>query len=352
MDRHIISHKATLIEALEKLNNLSGRQMTLLVIDDNDRMCGTLTDGDVRRALLRHVSLQASVKDAMHRQYSALRLGCDMVAPLREMRMRGVRLVPVLDDSGHVVRIIDTRLTHTVLPLSAVLMAGGKGERLRPLTLSTPKPLLPVGDRPIIDHNIEALTSAGIADITVTVNYLAEQIENHFAKPINGVKVRCVREPMPMGTIGAVSLCGLTQEGDTIVMNSDLLTSISFEDMYLHHAAEHADVTIAVISYNVSVPYAILATEGSRVKSLEEKPSYSYYANAGIYIISNSLLHTLPNDTRTDATDLIDRAIELGKKVTYFPINGTWIDIGSPTDYAHARELMRQVKLSSKTLNQ
>ena len=135
----------------------------------------------------------------------------------------------------------------------------------------------------------------------------------------------------------------MPEEGETIVMNSDLLTTVSFEEMYLHHMAEKADITIAAVSYNVSVPYAILATDGNRVTSLEEKPSYSYYANAGIYIISNRLLRSLPADGRTDATDLIDRALESGCKVTYFPINGTWIDIGSPADYAHARELMRYV---------
>lgn len=151
---------------------------------------------------------------------------------------------------------------------------------------------------------------------------------------------------MPMGTIGSASLCEVPEDGETIVMNSDLLTTISFEDMYIHHQAENADITIAAIPYNVSVPYAILATDGTRVTSLEEKPSYSYYANAGIYIISNRLLRSLPTDRRTDATDLIDTALGAGLKVTYFPINGTWIDIGSPADYAHARELLRHVKQS------
>lgn len=348
MDRHFIQDSATLIEALGHLNAISGALMTLLVLDGEGRMCGTLTDGDVRRALLRGVSLGSPVSEAMRTDFSALSDGEECVAALRDMRMRGLRLVPVLDGDGHVVRVIDTRLTRTVLPVSAILMAGGKGERLRPLTLTTPKPLLPLGGRPVIDHNIDALAAVGVDDITVTVNYLAEQLEAHFAEPVSGVKVKCVREPMPMGTIGAVSLCEVAGRGDTIVMNSDLLTTVSFEDMYLHHKAEDADITIAAVPYNVSVPYAILATDGSRVTSLEEKPSYSYYANAGIYIISNELLRALPRDVRTDATDLIDMALAEGRKVTYFPVNGTWIDIGSPADYAHAKELMRHVELSGK----
>ena len=348
MDRHIISHTATLIEALGKLNSLSGGQMTLLVTDDDMRICGTLTDGDVRRAILRGVSLDTAVIEAMHRDYSALREGDESVGRLREMRQRGVHLVPVLDADGRIRRIIDTSVTRSILPVGAVLMAGGKGERLRPLTLTTPKPLLPLGDRPVIDHNIDALARVGVNDISVTVNYLAEQLEEHFSTAVSGVKVKCVRENMPMGTIGAVALCDISAEGDTIVMNSDLLTTISFEDMYLHHKAEEADITVAAIPYNVSVPYAILATDGSRVTSLEEKPSYSYYANAGIYMISNRLLRSLPADRRTDATDLIDMALSEGRKVTYFLINGTWIDIGSPADYAHARELMRHVDLTQR----
>ena len=343
MDKHLISRDSTLIEALGKLNSLSGGRMTLLVTDGDMHMCGTLTDGDVRRALLGGVGLDAPVRQAMHVGYSALREGEESVGRLREMRRRGLQLIPVLDAAGRVVRIIDTSVTRSILPVSAILMAGGKGERLRPLTLTTPKPLLPLGDRPVIDHNIRALAAVGVSDITVTVNYLAGQIEEHFAAPVEGVQVKCVREPMAMGTIGAAALCDVPEVGETIVMNSDLLTTVSFEEMYLHHMAEKADITIAAVSYNVSVPYAILATDGNRVTSLEEKPSYSYYANAGIYIISNRLLRSLPADGRTDATDLIDRALESGCKVSYFPINGTWIDIGSPADYAHARELMRYV---------
>lgn len=347
MNPHVIDHRSTLLQALDKLNALSGGQMTLVVTDDAGRVCGTLTDGDVRRALLAGVQLHASVNEAMHRDFSALREGEESVETLRNLRGRGLTLVPVLDGDGHLCRLIDTRHTRTLLPVGAILMAGGKGERLRPLTLTTPKPLLPLGDRPVIDHNIEALARVGVSDISVTVNYLAEQLEEHFATPVSGVKVKCVREPRFLGTIGSARLCDIPESGDTIVMNSDLLTTISFEDMYLHHKSQQADITIAAVPYNVSVPYAILATDGSRVTSLEEKPSYSYYANAGIYIISNRLLRALPTDSRTDATDLIEQTLAEGGIVSYFPVNGTWIDIGSPADYAHARELMRHVSLSA-----
>ncbi len=349
IDKHKISETAPLMEAISRLNELSGGVMTLIVTDGDDRMCGTLTDGDVRRAILRGVGLDSCAGDAMYRKFRALR--SDNVSPeaLRELRRHGLRLIPVLDSEGRVCRIIDTHVTKTILPVQAVMMAGGKGERLRPLTLKTPKPLLEIGDKAIIDYNIEALAGVGVNDITVTVNYLAEQIEAHFSQPVAGVDVKCVREPRALGTIGSVSLVDLPLEGDTLVMNSDLLTTISFEDFYLCHSERRADVTIAVVPYNVSVPYAILSTKGDNVVSLEEKPSYSYYANAGIYLFSNRLLHTLKRDERTDATDLIERAISEGLTVTYYPINGTWIDIGSPVDFTHARELMRHLQLSRES---
>lgn len=341
MDKHFILQSTTLFNALEKLNALSGEVMTLLAVDAAGHLKGTLTDGDVRRALLRGESLQSKVSDVMHTEFRHLRSGAIDVARMKQMRAEGIGLVPVVDADGKVERIIDMRRTSTLLPLSAVLMAGGRGERLRPLTLDVPKPLLPVGGKPIIDHNLAMLAAAGIADVTVTINYLADKLEEHFANPVEGINVKIVREPEFMGTIGSVALAGPRDpEGVTLIMNSDLLTSISLEDMWLRHTAEQADITIASVPYNVSVPYAVLSTEGQRVTALVEKPSMSYYANAGIYLISNRLLAELPSEGHTDATDLIEKAIDTGRKVTYFPINGTWIDIGSPADYRHACDLM------------
>ena len=344
MDKHLISRDSTLIEALGKLNSLSGGRMTLLVTDGDMHMCGTLTDGDVRRALLGGVGLDAPVRQAMHVGYSALREGVESVGRLREMRRRGLQLIPVLDAAGRVVRIIDTSVTRSILPVSAILMAGGKGERLRPLTLSKPKPLLEIDGRAIIDYNIEALDASGITDITVTTRYLAEQIHAHFARPVAGVDVKCVEETCPLGTIGSAALADIPAEGNTLVMNSDLLTTISFEDMYIHHMSSKSDITIAAIPYQVSVPFAILTSEAgdpTRVTAIEEKPSYSFFANAGIYIFPNDMLRSLPLDRPTDAPDLIRNAIAEGRRVTYFPINGTWLDVGTPADFHQAEQLMR-----------
>lgn len=341
MNQYVIKENATLLEALHQLNLLSGKQMVLLVTNECDVMTGTLTDGDVRRALLGGVSLDAQVKEAMHRNFKAIKTKDVDVVMMRNCRINGVGILPHLNDDGTIKTVYDLTKTKAVLPLSAILMAGGKGERLRPLTLNTPKPLLEIGGKAIIDYNIEALASVGIDDITVTTRYLADQIHDHFSTPVAGVNVKCVTETLPLGTIGAASLVSRSEEGNTLVMNSDLLTTISFEEMYMRHIEEQADVTIAAIPYVVSVPYAILTTDGAQVKGIEEKPSYSYYANAGIYIFSNKLLDTVPSDSRTDATDLIEQAINNGLKVVYYPINGTWIDVGSPNDFKQAQDLMR-----------
>lgn len=342
---HIISCSSTLLDALRRLNDLSGGVMTLFVVDDADVVVGTITDGDLRRALISGATLGDSVEQACHRDFHSVLAGHIDPAALSDYRDRGMRLIPVVDESGRLVSTIDLSRQHTVLPLRAVLMAGGKGERLRPLTLDTPKPLLQIEGKAIIDYNVEALAACGIDEIVVTTRYLADQIYAHFTKPVGGVMVRCVREDKPLGTIGAVAeIWPASATGDTLVMNSDLLTTISFEEMYLRHNQSEADVTIAVVPYQVSVPYAILTLDKEhpeRVTAIEEKPSYSYYANAGIYIFSNRLLSTLVPGERCDATDLIDNAIAAGQKVTYYPIKGTWIDVGSPTDFRQAGELMR-----------
>lgn len=339
MNRHIIPHTHTILQALEMLNSLSGGAMTLFVTDGSNHMMGSLTDGDIRRGLLSGHNPTDTVESVMHRSFCALRGPEVDVEQLRNIRERGLRLIPVLAPDGTVIRIIDTTVTPSCLPVTAILMAGGKGERLRPLTLTTPKPLLEVGGIPIIDHNIHALARAGVKNIYVTVNYLADQIEAHFANPVAGVKVHCVRESKPLGTIGSAKLAPVPEHGVTTIMNSDLLTDVSLEDMYLTHISEQAAITIAAIPYNVSVPYAILTTQGHTVTALEEKPSYAFYANAGIYMINNELIHDIPADTRMDATDLIEKAINNHLKVAYFPISGTWLDIGSPADYRHACEL-------------
>lgn len=332
---HIISHKSTLIEALRALNDLSGDVMTLFVVDENRTMVGTLTDGDVRRALLSGLSLQSEVSDAMHRNFRYL---TTVSSPMdvRMARRSGISLLPILDEDRKILDILDLSRQTTRLPIRAVLMAGGRGERLRPLTDSVPKPLLPLGGATVIDRNVEALQRCGVGEIYVTIRYLAEQLEAHF----EGSEVKCVRENMPLGTIGSLSLIPQGElTGVTLVMNSDLFTNIDFEEFYVQHIEQGNDISIATVSHTVSIPFAVLATEGLRVTDIEEKPTYTHYANAGIYLISNRLLSGLKSE-HIDAPDFIADHIQRGAKVGHFPISGTWLDIGTPADYQQAQELL------------
>ncbi len=337
---HTIPMRATLKEALEKINSLGGAGTTLFVLNDSARLAGTLTDGDVRRALLRGIELNVEVSAAMRSDFVVLTPDSNISEVLSEARKRGVRRLPKIDAEGRLVNVINLDVASTILPVDAVLMAGGRGERLRPLTLTVPKPLLRVGEKAIIDYNIDALMRCGVDSIFVTVNYLHEQIEAHFAHPRNGVKVRCVREPRALGTIGSLALVeGLTHD-NVFVMNSDLLTSIDFSEMLDRHISSGADMTMATVPYTVSVPYAIIRSDGDRVTALEEKPTFNYFANAGVYLLRRELIAEIPSGERVDAPDFMEALIASGRKVSWYPLRGTWIDIGSPQDYQAACTLM------------
>lgn len=335
MNNHIISSGAPLLSALEALNGLSGQVMTLLAVDSDGRLEGTLTDGDVRRALLRGVRLSDPVSAAMFRDFHAIGADADP-RDIRASRRLGLGLLPIVDDRGRLVDMLDLSRQTSRLPVRAVLMAGGRGERLRPLTDKTPKPLLPIGGSTVIDLNVDALRRCGVGEIFVTVRYLAEQLEEHFA----GTEVTCVRETEPLGTIGALFLLPPAPEGGTtLLMNSDLVTNIDFEEFFLHHRETGDAITVATVSHVLSIPFSILQTEGNRVTAIEEKPTFTNYAGAGIYLIENSLLRDLP-PVRDDAPDFVARAIEAGVPVGHFPISGTWKDIGTPADYRQACELL------------
>lgn len=345
MKDHLINQEITLLEALSRINSVAPEPLVLFVLDEENRMVGTLTDGDSRRALIAGASVNDRVSKIMHRDFNYMKVeDIDDVKEIKRQRDLKMRLVPVLDAEKHIVEIINLEKYNSRLPFDAVLMAGGKGERLRPLTLETPKPLLRVGDKCIIDHNIDRLISYGVKHISVTVNYLKEQIEEHFAEPREEVQVRTVREPKFLGTIGSIKFVENFYNDTVLVMNSDLFTNINYEDFYLHFREHDADMSVAAVPYSVQVPYGIFKIEERRnITGLVEKPTYDYYANAGIYLIKKSALDLIPEDTFFNATDLIEALIASGRKVIRFPLNGTWIDIGNPQEYKRANELVNHM---------
>ena len=344
-NKYIINQDQTLLEALKQINSLRQGPLVLFVVDDNGKMVGTLTDGDARRALIAGSQLTDQAMSVMHKNFNYVCDGeGDIVQNLHQQRELKMHLVPILDKDYHIVEIVNLEEHITKLPVDAVLMAGGKGERLRPLTEKTPKPLLKVGDKAIIDHNIDRLISFGVQHISVTVNYLKEQLEEHYAQPHNGVQVQCVREPKFLGTIGSIKFVEHFYNDTVLVMNSDVFTNINYEDFYLHFKEHDAEMSVAALPYTVSVPYGIFELDGRNIQGLIEKPTYNYYANAGIYLIKRRALDEIPEDTFFHATDLIEKLIAEGKKVVRFPLNGTWIDIGNPQEYQKANELVKHLK--------
>ena len=337
-NKHIISSDIALIEALRRINKLALEPLVLFVVNGKEQMVGTLTDGDSRRALIAGASLTDSVDKVMHRNFNFLRRGVnDDVQHLHEQKVKRMKLVPILDDEDHIVEIVNLDKYITRLPIDAVLMAGGKGERLRPLTEKTPKPLLEVGGKCIIDHNVDRLISYGVKHINVTINYLGEQIEEHFATPRDGIQVRTFREPKFLGTIGSIKFVDTFYNDTVLVMNSDLFTNVDYEDFFLHFQMHDAEMSVAAVPYNISIQLGILDLDGRDVKGLIEKPKYNYYANAGIYLIKKRALAEIPEDTFFHATHLVEKLIAQGKKVIRYPLNGTWIDIGTHQEYERAK---------------
>ncbi len=342
--KFIIEHSRTIKDALSRLNILHSYAMTLFVVDNDGRMIGTLTDGDIRRALISGKDINSTVEEAMHREFSFINDTCDIRA-LKELRKKNIILVPLLDTDKHILDVIDLSSRRSALPVDAVLMAGGKGERLRPLTLDTPKPLLKIGNKAIIDRNVDRLIEYGIDHISVTVNYLKEQLIDYYSEPKpSGVKVQCVAERQFFGTIGALTLVKEFHNDTILVMNSDLLTDIDYEDFYLHFQEHGAMMSAAAIPYTISIPYGIFNLEGRNIKGVSEKPVYNHYANAGIYLIRKDALRYIPQGEVFNATDLIEALAADGQKVIRYPLTGLWIDIGTPEEYHKAKELVKHLK--------
>lgn len=338
----IIKCDSSVVEALAAIND--SNLLTVFVVDEKNVLVGTLTDGDVRRYLINGGQLNDPVVNAVKKSFSKIEKNdSDTLKSLKEFKAKGIKLVPVLNSKGEIEDVYDLVNYKSHLPIDAVLMAGGKGERLRPLTEKTPKPLLPVGDKCIIDHNVDRLISYGVKHISVTVNYLKEQIEEHYSTPRNGIKVNTCREPKYLGTIGSIKFVETFYNDSVLVMNSDLFTNIDYEDFYLHFKQHDADMSVAAVPYDVSIPYGILDLDGRDIKGLLEKPKYNYYANAGIYLIKKSALTEIPEDTFFNATDLIEKLISENKKVVRYPLNGTWIDIGNPQEYQKAKDLVKHL---------
>lgn len=346
MRKNIIFNQATILDALMHLDNCFDAHYTLFVINKDDfSLQGTLTDGDIRRYLIKGGNLVDCVKNAMNVHYKAIYSSApSQITHLHKLRELGIRLIPMLDENNCIIDIIDLQKYKSILPVDAVLIAGGKGERLRPITEKIPKPLVPLGAKPIIEYNVERLISYGVKNISVTVNYLKEQIESYFAEPKQGIQIKCIREPNFLGTLGSIKYVKNFYNDIILVMNSDLFTNIDYEDFYLHFIEHNAVMSVASVPYSISVPFGVFELEGRNIKSVNEKPVYNYYINAGIYLLKKSVLDMIPKGEFFNSTDLIHILIANKQKVIRFPITGYWIDIGQHADLKKAEEFVKHMK--------
>jgi len=346
LSNHLISGDTSVRDALRKLNELSSDAI-LFVVNDENQLLGSLTDGDLRRGFLRDLDFNNIITDFIQDNPKFVFEDDYNIDILEELKHNNFKIVPVLNGDREIVDLINFRTQHSQIPADAVLMAGGEGKRLRPLTEGTPKPLLKVGDKPIIEYNIERLSKVGIRNIFLSINYLGDQIIDYFGDGRSrGLNIQYVKETKPLGTIGSILLVEHFEYDDILVMNSDLLTNVDYADFFKAFKESDADMAVAATSYHVDVPYAVLEVDDANiVRSLKEKPKYTYYSNAGIYLLKKDLLKMIPEDRFFDITDLMDRVLEMNLKLITYPINGYWLDIGKHEDFKKAQEDIKHIKL-------
>lgn len=336
MDKFTATIQSSLIEVLKKIDSNPLTQTVFIL--DNKKVVGTITDGDIRRGFIKGYSLSDPIIKFINNNFLFIEEGKNNFDKLKIFRKKRLKAIPLLNKKGKLVKIIDFTKIKSMLPIDAVIMAGGKGSRLRPLTYDTPKPLLKVGDKEIISYNFDRLHQFGINNQYITVNYLAEQLENFCESYNNKINFNIVWEKEFMGTAGSLSLIDDFKNDTVLLMNSDLLTNIDYEDFYKSFLDSNADLMVASISYPVNLPYAIFDSKDRTVLGLREKPSFTYFANAGIYLIKKKILKNIPKNKFFNATDLMETVISSDKKLVHYPIRSYWLDIGKYEDFEKAQK--------------
>ncbi|MBN2777445.1 MAG: nucleotidyltransferase family protein [Bacteroidales bacterium] len=342
--KHLLEKGHKIKDALKVLDSLA-KDAIIFIVDENEKLIGSLTDGDVRRGLLKGFGVDDLVENIIQQNPKFIRKGERDIKKVVEFRENNFRIIPILDKDDRIVNVINFRKIKSYLPVDAVIMAGGRGERLRPLTDLVPKPLLKVGDKPILEHNLNRLCLFGIDDFWITVKYLGEQIEAYFGDgEEKNTIIQYIYETEPLGTIGSVSKIKNFIHDYILVTNSDLLTNIDYEHFFLDFIKQDADFSVATIPYRVDIPYAVLETSNGHVVNFKEKPTYTYYSNGGIYLMKRELLKLIPIEKHYNTTDLMEELIKIGKKVVSYPLEGYWLDIGKHEDYLKANNDINFIK--------
>lgn len=333
----LVRDDATIREAIRAIDE-SALQIALIV-DAEQRLIGTVTDGDVRRGLLRGTALEARVGEVMNRDPVSCPVALGREAALAVMRGADVKQVPLVDDGGRVVglELMGDIIKRTERGNWVVLMAGGLGQRLRPLTEDCPKPMLPVGGTPILEIILKNFVRQGFERFFLSVNYKAEMVRRHFGDGARwGVAIDYIEEHDKLGTAGALGLLPERPREPVIVMNGDLLTAVNFGSMLEFHAEHQATATMAVREHTVEVPFGVIDLADQYLAGLTEKPRYSWFINAGVYVVEPSVLDLIDPGLALDMPQLFERVLKRNDKVAAFPIREYWRDIGRLEDLERA----------------
>lgn len=337
-ERTLIAPDTTLRDALEVIDK-AGSQITL-VVDADRHLLGTLSDGDMRRALLRGLSLGDRVDTAMHRNPAVASHGEDLKAVAAQTRRLGLHQMPLVDGDHRVVGLVLLDDIMLVPPRDhwVVIMAGGLGTRLAELTRDTPKPMLKVGSRPLLETIVRSYADQGFRRFYFAVNYKAEQIEAHFGDGGSlGIEVRYLREQHRMGTAGALSLLPDRPTLPFIVTNADLLTKENHGEMIDEHVASGADATMGVRPYEMQVPFGVVQERDGRIAGIKEKPTQVFTVSAGMYVLSPQVLNLVPRGQFFDMPSLFDAMLQAGLQARCHRVDGYWLDIGQLPDYERAK---------------
>ena len=330
---------STIKDALQTINN--GGLQIAIVVDENDALVGTVTDGDIRRGLLNGLDLNSSVSLVVHKSPSIASVGDTKESILKIALAKKLHKIPLVDELGKLVGIED--IEDIIKPVGktnrVILMVGGLGTRLRPLTQDTPKPMLKVGNKPILQTIVEKFAEYGFVNITMCVNFNASIIRDYFGDGKEfGVNIDYVLEQKRMGTAGALSLLKERPSEPFFVMNGDLLTNVNFEHILNYHTLNKATATMCVREYDYEVPYGVVKMNDNKIIEIAEKPVQKFFVSAGIYMLSPEILDIIPQDEFYDMPTLFEKAIAQDKNVISFPIHEYWIDIGRLEEYQKANE--------------
>lgn len=335
-----IKPKHTIRDALEIINREALR--VALVVDDEQYLIGVVTDGDIRRGLLKNFSLEEPVSLVMNTNPMTARFGSSRDRMISLMEQRGILSLPLVDSLGKVVGLetLHSALHQPKYDNPVFLMAGGFGKRLRPLTDTCPKPMLKIGNKPILETVIRSFIKAGFVNFYISTHYMSEQIQTHFGDgSALGVKITYIHEDEPLGTGGALGLLPADMPDDLplIMMNGDVLTKVDFQHLLNFHLQNEADATMCVHEYDYQIPYGVINGEGNRITSMVEKPIQRFYVNAGIYVVSPEVIRSVPKNHRVDMPTLLEQHMKKREKVLMFPIHEYWLDIGRMEDFNRAQ---------------